>query len=275
MKNMITLLFITILVISLASCAKRKSGPINDCYDLKDRVIGNISPASSTESIEILIKNAIGDLPSEVVYFEHNTDNLAALLAGKIDGILLPKFMAEYYTNRNPNLKIIEGKVQKKFHVIMGVRSEDQKLKDDLDSAITKLQDNGTLKYLEDSLITNLPANNEPSNKEIPKIEGAKTIRVGVSGDSPPLDYLAADGRPAGFSVAMLTEIAKMMNINIEFVPVEFQARFTALASKKIDVIFYTYEGKNIPFIDDLKNNNWLGTIPYYKFKGVSFLVRK
>jgi ABC-type amino acid transport substrate-binding protein len=33
-----------------------------------------------------------------------------------------------------------------------------------------------------------------------------------------PLDYISANGQPAGFNVALLTEIGKLLKINIEFV---------------------------------------------------------
>ena len=59
------------------------------------------------------------------------------------------------------------------------------------------------------------------------------------TGDLPPLDYVAADGTPAGFNVALMNAIAEKQNVNFTFVQVEADARLSALSSGKIDVIFW------------------------------------
>ncbi len=277
MKNKSILLLILSMVMAmlLVGCGGESTEKIENVSDLAGKVIGMISPAASTENIEAMISDLIEAEPGQVVYFNRYSDGVTATITGKIDAVLTPSFVTNYHLKRNDNLKIIESNRNSLGSIIMAVRSEDQKLKEDLDEAITALQENGTLKTLEDQWITNLPADNEPVNKEIPKIEGAKTVYVGVCGDMAPLDYIAADGRPAGYNVAILTEIGKLLNINFEFVSLETQARFTALGSKKIDVIFCHFEANKVAFLEELKNNNWIGTKPYYTYDGVSFLVRK
>ena len=121
---------------------------------------------------------------------------------------------------------------------MMFLRTEDTALKNELDRAINILDENGTLGELRDTWITNLPANEEPSGSGMPVIEGARTVRVGVTGDYVSLDYMAADGRPAGFNVALLSEISELLEINFELVSIESQAKFSALQSRIIDVIF-------------------------------------
>lgn len=275
MRNRLTQLLFVIMIMTMAGCGGSKKAQINQLSDLQGKVMGMLTTGISNEGVDKMIQNLIGGPAKEVVYFNRGMDALTALKTGKIDAAPMHQFAADYLLKRNEDLKSIPVKEQFEGGVIMAVRMEDQSLKAELDSAITILKENGTLKALEEEWVTNLPATDEPSNKEIPKIEGAKTIYVGVSGDYPPLDYIAADGLPAGFNVAILSEIGKLLNVNFEFVSLETQARFAALTSKKIDVIFCHFESSNTTYFDDLKTNNWISTIPYFTYKGGCFVVMK
>ncbi len=274
MKNKVTLLIIALLAISLTSCAT-KGEKIESVTDLKGKVIGVLSNAlptqNQTSNLTILIKGA----PADVVAFNRGADMYAALRKGEIDAFPIAQFVAGYLLERNKDFKaipVVDAVIE--AQAVMAVRSDNIQLKASLDSAILILKENGTIAALEEEWITNLPANREPSFTDIPKYEGAPTYNVGVAGDLPPLDYIAANGVPAGFNAALLSEIAKILNINFEFVFVETQERFTALAAKKIDIVFCHFHSTNTSF-DELKDDSWVGTHPYFKYQGGSFLVKK
>ena len=271
-KNRWTRVLVVTAILALMGCSI-KDGKIENVGDLKGKVIGTVMPVVPTAKMEESIANAIGAQPKEVKYFNRYSDCVTAVLAGKVDAVLSPKFGAEYYAKRNNQLKMI-AREPVNVNVVMMLRSEDKALKDDLDKAITTLQENGTLKRLEDELVTNLPVDKYPASQDIPKIKGAKTVYVGVCGDYVPLDYIAADGRPAGYNVALMTEIGKLLNINLEFVSIETQARFAALSSKKIDLIFCNLEA-NTAALQALKSNNWAATKPYFTSEAGCFLVKK
>ena len=275
MKNRAAFLGIAILAFVLASCSGGKQGKINTLADLKGKSIGGISSGGEDKSRFELVKILIGAEPKDIINFINRSDALAAVLSGKVDAVFAPRVVSEYYAKRNDKLRIIEPGDHYKIEIVMAVRSEDQTLKSDLDSAITILQGNGTLKNLEDKWIINLPVINEPASEAIPKIEGAKTIYTGVSGDFAPLDYIAADGRPAGFNVALLAEIGKILKINFEVVSIESQAKFIALNSKKIDAIFFQIYGKPLDYLYTDVKSTFLATIPYYKDQQGYFLVKK
>ncbi len=257
----------------LFGCGGPSTKKINDISGLKEKSIGLIALSTDLKGIDQLVSYFAGPI-KKVILFNRTSDEIAAVLNGKIDAFMVPDLTANYYAKRNPNLKVIAPEKQVEGTVFMRVRTEDLKLKNELDSAITILQVNGILKSLEEKWITNLPTSNEPSLTDIPKIEGAKTIYVGVAGDYPPLDYIAADGRPAGYNVATLTEIGKILKLNFEFVSIETQARFAALGSKKIDVIFCNIHSIS-RLSDILANKNMTSTIPYCTFQGGYFLVKK
>ena len=97
----------------------------------------------------------------------------------------------------------------------------------------------GSLDKLVNDYITNVDKKQAPPKIDIPMTDGAPTIKVGVTGDLPPLDFVNTDGTPAGFNTALLAEIAKRLGRNIEVVDIDSGARAAALSSKQIDVIFW------------------------------------
>jgi ABC-type amino acid transport substrate-binding protein len=54
------------------------------------------------------------------------------------------------------------------------------------------------------------------------------------------MDYVAADGTPAGFNTAVLAEIGNRLGKNIEIVVVDSLGRAAALASGAVDAVFWT-----------------------------------
>ena len=104
------------------------------------------------------------------------------------------------------------------------------------------------------------------NNDKIPTLDGAPSLKVGITGDLPPLDLILSDNSPAGFNTAMLAEIAKRLGRNVEPVQIESGARATALTSKFIDVVFWAVVplGKDLPADLDKPEGVELST-PYFK----------
>lgn len=74
-----------------------------------------------------------------------------------------------------------------------------------MQDGIQTLREDGTLDNLIDTYITNISTSGSESSLQGDK-ENAYV--VGVTGDLPPLDYVAADGVPAGFNVALMNAIS-------------------------------------------------------------------
>lgn len=257
----------------LSGCVSEKK-KIDQLSDMKGAVIGMISSGISEEGVQQMTEKLTGVPVGEIVFFNRGIDVVAALKAGKIDAAPMHQFAADYFLKRNDDLKMIPVEQQFEGGVIMALREEDQRLKARLDSAISLMDQNGTTQQLREKWIDNLSAD-EPARTEMVKTDGAPTVYVGVTGDYPPLDYVAADGLPSGFNVAFLNEAGKILNLNFELVPVETQAKFAALLGKKIDIIFCHFKSSDSRYFDELKSNSWIATIPYFTYKNGSFAVRK
>jgi len=191
----------------------------------------------SEEHLTYLTNMSCNCKVKKYIYNNSVADCLAMIKSGRADFLLTTDVTAAYMAQRNHDLKAVVDPGP--LGVVMILRSSDAALKDSFDTAIKKLKENGKLGELENKWIKDLPVGKEPSMNKIEKVSGAETVYVGVSGDMPPLDYVAADGKPAGFNIALLTEISKLIGKNIEIISLDSQARFTALDAKKVDVFFW------------------------------------
>ena len=117
---------------------------------------------------------------------------------------------------------------------------ENAALRDEFNAAIADMKADGTLERLVKEQIDDAIDGGEIAPIEMPKIDGADTVKVAVTGALPPMDYVAADGTPAGFNTAVLAEIGNRIGKNIELVVVDSLGRAAALASGTVDAVFWT-----------------------------------
>ncbi len=160
---------------------------------------------------------------------------LLELSAGRVDTIRVPTSVANYLMSQDDKLLSVEGNASNHYH--MAARTADSKLIEELNSAINGLRADGTMDQLVADYITG--ATGEPTQNKLVKNEGGETHVVAITGDMPPMDYVAADGTPAGFNVALLNAIAEKTGCNFEIIQMDAAARLSALESGKVDLIFW------------------------------------
>jgi polar amino acid transport system substrate-binding protein len=66
-------------------------------------------------------------------------------------------------------------------------------------------------------------------------IQQAGVIRVGTSADYPPFESVDGSGTKVGFDIDLMTEIAKRMNVTLEWVDMPFDSLIAAVQEGKID----------------------------------------
>ena len=162
-----------------------------------------------------------------------------ALRSGQIDEIVLPEPVVMYLTANNPkDYEILFSLNMMPSTISFGFKAGNVSLKKDFDEAIKAMKKDGTLMTIEDRFIRNLGAN-EPEQVKFTEFKGSKPIKVAVTGDLPPIDYIAADGRATGYNTAILAEIGKRLKRNIRVISVDAGGRSSALASERADVVFW------------------------------------
>ena len=165
---------------------------------------------------------------------------LLALNKGEIDEMGLPKDVADYVLKNATSLEISAiARLSTNVGLAFGYDNNEkgQKLKAAFDTALTALENSGRLAHLRELYITKTKG--APVPAQFIKFDGAETVKVAVTGDLPPIDFIAENGVPAGFNTAVLAEVAKIAKVNIELVNIDSSARASALKSGRVDMVFW------------------------------------
>ena len=194
----------------------------------------------------------LNDTPVEIRFYDSRNALLLALGSGEVKVIKVPYYTARYFCSTNDRMMITADYYPEKATGIAAwalgllsdgysfmLKEENTALRDEFDAQITAMKEDGTLQELIDEYIVKASEGVEPVAVAFEKFEG-DPIKIGVSGDLPPMDYIAADGSFAGFNTAVLAEIGKRLQKNIELVQVENVGRSLALSEGRVDVVFWT-----------------------------------
>jgi len=189
-----------------------------------------------------------------------------------LDEISVYQCMADYMTATNPKLVPVDyTKVELVDSFCCAVRKDDKELLDLLNKGIESMKSDGSLDALTDQYIKNAKGSENMPAVPLTKIEGAATIKIGFTGDLPPIDLALPDGSPAGFNTAVLAELGKRIGKNIEMVPISSGSRAVALESRKIDVVFWAIlpakDAANLRPADIDKPEGLAMTNPYFSDK--------
>ena len=185
-------------------------------------------------------------------YYDTLNAMLMALQAGEVYAIKVPYYTGKYLCSANDNLMMREEYHPEKATEITDwalslisegysfmTKEENTELRDAFDVQITAMKEDGTLQKLIDEYIIKVSDGGEPVAIAFEKFDG-DPIRIAVTGSLPPMDYVAADGTFAGFNTAVLAEIGKRLQKNIELVQVDSVGRALALSEGTVDVVFWT-----------------------------------
>ncbi len=273
MKKIFILLMIFALVLMTGCGGSDGSKGGDKTSDANEVKVGMITHLNATEQKMGDIYNALVQKAGlhlakyKPVFFDNLSTMQAGLDAGNVDQISTYACVANYLTAANDKYAAVEDlkTVGLADSFCFAVRKDDAQLKADLDKAIDAMKSDGTLDKLVAEYITNVKPDNIPK-VDIPNVDGAETLKIGITGDLPPFDLVTADNSPAGFNTAMLAEIAKRLNRNVELVQIDSAARSSALASGQIDVIFWTIVPANADFPADIDKPEGVElSAPYFK----------
>ena len=185
-----------------------------------------------------------------------------ALSRDDIQEMILPDFVADYLIRINKDYSQCCISNSGNMALCFGFMKGNENLRNKWNSALISMKNNKTLAGFEEKYIKKFPKDtsydyidgiklNKNKRKKENKInferfEGAETIRVALTGDLPPVDFIAEDGTPYGYSVAVLAEIGKRLRVNIIPVNINAGARTAALVSGRADVVFWYEVNKSL-----------------------------
>ena len=200
------------------------------------KVLATMEMEVSAEEIKFFFQELLGVPIKDFLCFPTINDAVLALKTGKVDTLLsmspaatlLAKLDPSLYTYMDPRLKDFAD-----VSLSMVVMRANEALGLSLNAAIAELEENGMLQQLASGMFGGQPP-------EVPQTEitGAPLL-VGVTGDIPPIDYVDMAGNPAGYNVNLMAQIGAILGRKIEFVQVNKGAAITALATGRIDILFW------------------------------------
>ena len=272
MKKLIALSLALVMILALC--------PIVHAEEARTERIGVLSLLNQTEeelvgTIQVTVmiadlvaaegysENLLPSIPNnpdnpvkfQPVYYDTLDAMVMALTAGDVEILNIFSTTAAYLCDNNEELvqttvfkpldenasRIVKmgynGLLSNDFAFMMLEGNE--ALRDEFNAAIAAVKEDGTLeKLVQEHIETAIGGEIVPV--EMPVLEGAETVKVAVTGSLPPMDYVAPDGTPAGFNTALLAEISRRINKNIELVQVDSMGRAAALASGTVDAVFWT-----------------------------------
>ena len=159
------------------------------------------------------------------------------LWGGDLDEIDLPGIVGAYVLNSRPDYKISCVVRTKPEYLAFGfLKDKNETLRDKFNEALKAIKEDGTLAAL---IAHYMKVDGEAEAVNFERFAAAETVRVAVTGDLPPIDYVSTEGKAAGFNTALLAEIAKRLKINIKLTYVNSGARTAALTSGRADVVFW------------------------------------
>ncbi len=264
MKKLVALI-LSLMMLGLAGCALAEG----------EVTIGSLSYLNMTETEDARILNnmmamlqvlrihgvlveteSAHEEGNAVTHVMHYYDSLDAMLmglqAGEVKDIRVPYYTGLYLSATNDGLKLRREYHPEKANAVSQtmidvlsdgysfmLKEDNAALRDELDAQITAMKEDGTLQKLIDEYIIKAAETGEAVAVTFDSFEG-DPIRIAVTGSLPPMDYVAADGSFAGFNTAVLAEIGRRLQKNIELVQVDSIGRALAISQGTVDVVFWT-----------------------------------
>lgn len=235
MKRFLAIILAGLMLLSLAACGAKDENVVKKGM-LEVGDFEGIRTPAHLEHMNSKMGRPDG-AGSDYVKYSNLSAALMDLESGKIVCVCVEECVANYVVARNDNLTVRDTGMKSSFSMM--TTDSNKEVYDILNNAIIEMKADGTLdKLIENELMAYI--NSDPTPKDLPHFDGARTIKVGVTGDLPPMDFVASNGKAAGFNIALLAEIANRAQINIELVQIETGARPMALSSGKVDAVFWT-----------------------------------
>lgn len=289
MKKLISLTLALFMLLSSAIAFSENTsaervyvrGEIREAIDMTEEQLAAIMNESYQNGLNlklydmpvhaVLIPAADENFRLETRFFGSLNEMLLALDAGLIDGACMPEITGKYLLARNDKFRagMFEfSNVKERYYLGFYNNAE---LRDQVNEALAAMKSDGTLYGLQEKYLANLET--EPVPETFDTFEGAPTIRVAVTGDLPPMDYVAEDGSPAGFNTALLAELGKRLKVNIEILNIESSARTLSLTTGAADIIFWYLYGENYVVTD--RDDGIQLSDPYYSLDNWFYIEKK
>jgi len=284
MKRFMALLLVLMMGVMLFSgcTGKKEEAPVEPSTaiagveDLEGKTVGTIVWFGVTDDVLTgMFREAYQVNIAEMKSFDSEAALVMALDTGKIDAAWLRDFQAGVYVKQVDKYNMFSAAFDKTLagsaRMVAAVNGQAAEDLTKINEALAQLKEEGVLAELQQEYITDFDFSKNYESIAMPNFAGAPTYKLSVSGSMVPLDYIAADGNPTGFSIALLAKVSELTGFNFELVTLGFGTDRMELTAGKIDYIFcYTLTDANMA-----RETELIFSEPYYTYEGSAFLVKR
>lgn len=274
MRKILSVILVLTLLAGISSADTVKVGILSMLNMTQEEYNEFISGARSAGSLGFFSSRPTPSIRKFVFYDTLQAMQLA-LNAGEVDEAALPEVVAEYIMNVTGAYNISSIAKTKPAYLAFGFRLDDngKALARRFNEAILSMKEDGTLAVLQEKYVYDAGIG-DPETVEFRKFDNVKEkITIAVTGDLPPIDYVAADGTAAGFNTAVIAEIGKRTRTNIDLIYVMSGARAATIMSGRADAVFWIQGYKDVKRQLDIPEAITLSE-PYYEWNEFLFLAR-
>ncbi|MDO4731228.1 MAG: transporter substrate-binding domain-containing protein [Clostridia bacterium] len=239
MKKIVAMFMVCCLTFLLCACSAD-----NTKKEVPKTKIGLLKTICGKEEFiksHFVADHTSGTIDYDFVEYQTLSALVSAVTIRDIKGFSINESTAQYLLGKYSELSYnTAGTGTRTEDFSMVTLTENKEVYDLLNENIKQLKADGTMQALIDnSLTAYIQKDPEPTQAQ-PHYEGAKTIKIGLTGDLPPMDFVTPDGDFAGFNVELLSEIARREQVNIEYVKVNSGDRKKYLQRGSVDAVFWS-----------------------------------
>jgi ABC-type amino acid transport substrate-binding protein len=218
-------------VLVLTSCGGKSEKKFTTLADFKGAKIASERGTIFASFIDRAIPRA------EHQFYDRHSDILAALNEGRADAACFDMPIARYIVAQNPELVMFPYPVENDRYGFAVAKGSDLGVKANeiLQGAIKR----GTMRRLKDAWFSE-----DGGKKELPVLNyrtdfdgSAGTLRYGFAATTIPASYVGADGNPTGLELEIVSRIAYVLNMKVEFTPMLFSELLQKLSEGSVDMV--------------------------------------
>ncbi|MCF0248123.1 MAG: transporter substrate-binding domain-containing protein, partial [Synergistes sp.] len=181
-------------------------------------------------------EDAFKGYSSPVTFYDRLTDMVMDLKNGRIDRMMIPESTCSYVAEKDPETEYNIFALPDRLNLSFAATESNKELIERINKVIPELLKDPEFNEIYADLVF---GNTEYRGYDLPKFDGAETIKIAVTGDLPPIDLTDAADKPIGPNIKIISKIAKALGVNVEIVKVDAGGRAAALKSGRADLIYW------------------------------------
>ncbi len=230
MKKILICMFVVIIVLTMGACTSQPVEKIESIEDLAGKTIG----VQLGTTGDIYIAGDIEDgvfVDAKLERFNKGLDAVQALNTGKIDAVVIDDQPAKVFVEQNEGLEILETAYVEEDYAIC-IAKDNTDLKDQFNSTIAELKEDGTLQGLLDYYIEGKEGSKPYESPEGIEYDG--TLTMATNAEFPPYEYHEG-GEIIGLDVDFARAICDKLGKELVIEDMNFDSIIAAVQTGKAD----------------------------------------